>query len=61
MTKKASLALLIVIGLVVLVLALRLYAQCQIIGPLRFEPGQLPAARRLVHDEWHLCATRSSQ
>ena len=40
MIEKASLALPIVIGLVVLVLARKLYAQWQINGPLQFEPDQ---------------------
>jgi hypothetical protein len=50
MIEKASHALLMVIGLVVLVLALGLYAQRQINGPLRFKPGQVPAARHPAGD-----------
>lgn len=48
-TREASLALHFLIGLLVLVLALRrglkLHAQRQTGGPLRFEPGQLLAAQ----------------
>jgi cytochrome b561 len=51
-TREASLALHILIGLLVLVLALRrglkLHAQRQKGGPLRFEPGQLLAAQGIA-------------